>query len=563
VTTLPRTCEGCGAKPVATKMHRFCFNCEPGGPFEPPACKRCGATENYYSAGLCGSCHQCAPQPIRSCHDCLAWGVRRIHGGLCMACLTWRKKNPTISPCQVCRWERHVNGDLACRLCWRQAMASKRPRDPLDLIDRNRHGQQLFIADVDRISMVPPRVCPARPPRRSRRVHQLSLFDPPKRTWLARHGFDEPPNPTLATLLDTACADHARQHGWSKTSTQRTRWSLRALLGMLQHGDGPLSTSTVTAQFQGTGWPVRPVLAILSEVGMLDDDRVPAIDAWFQRQIVGLPPQITEELHAWFDVVCHGSATTPRSVPRQPILIRTRCYWALPTIRSWAEDGRQSLREISREDVLAALPSSGEDRARTAIGLRSIFRVLKANKLIFVNPTTRLDAGTLASREPLPVDVDRLRAILQSDDPARAALGALIIFHGLSKPDLCALRLTDIASSRLTIGDRTIPLAPAVRERIAAWLDHRNARWPTTANPHLFVNFRSATTLGPVGKQWLGLTLGVPVRALREDRILNEAHATQGDVRRLVDLFGLSANAAGRYTRTVDHPDLIDFDETR
>jgi hypothetical protein len=122
--------------------------------------------------------------------------------------------------------------------------------------------------------------------------------------------------------------------------------------------------------------------------------------------------------------------------------------------------------------------------------------------------------------------------------------------------------LTDISSSRLSVGDRTIPLAPAVCERIAAWLDHRNTRWPNTANPHLFVHYRSATNLGPVGAEWLRLTLGVPVRALREDRILNEAHATEGDVRRLVDLFGMSANAAGRYTRTVDHPDLLDFDET-
>jgi hypothetical protein len=354
----------------------------------------------------------------------------------------------------------------------------------------------------------------------------------------------------LAKLLDTACVDHAIQHGWSKTTTQRTRWSLRALLGVLQHRAGPLPTSTVIARMEGTGWPVRPVIAILDQVGMLDEDRTPAIETWFQRQVAGLPPQITAELQAWFR-------------PRQPGLIKTRCYWALPTIRSWAEDGRRSLREISREDVLAALPSSGNDRATTAIGLRSIFRVLKARKIIFINPTTRLDAGTVASREPLPIDDDQLREILQSDDPARAALGALIVFHGLSKSDLCALMLTDMSSSRLTIGDRTIPLAPAVCERIAAWLDHRNARWPNTANPHLFVHFRSAITLGPVGKQWLQLTLGVPVRALREDRILNEAHATGGDVRRIVDLFGMSANAAGRYTRTVDHPDLLEFDETR
>ena len=557
----PRNCEGCGTKPVATKTHRFCFSCEPGGPFEPPPCRRCGATDDYYSAGLCVRCHQWAPQPVTSCRDCLAWGVRRIHGGLCTACLTWRKKNPNVVRCRVCRRERHVNADHACRLCWRQAMASKRPREPLELLGRNQHGQQLFIANIGRISMVaPPHVAP-RPLRRSRRVRQLCLFDPPKRTWLLRHGFDEPPNPALAALLDVACVDHARQHGWSVTSTKRTRWSLRGLLGMLQHRDGPLSTSTVTARLQGTGWPVRPVLAILAEVGMLDDDQVPAIDTWFQRQVAGLPPQITEELGVWFDVVCHGSTSTPRSRPRQPILIRTRCYFALPTIRSWAESGRRSLREISREDVLAALPSSGNDRATTAIGLRSIFRVLKARKIVFVNPTFRLDAGTVASRDPLPIDVDRLREILESDDPARAALGALVIFHGLGKPDLCGLMLTDISSSRMSVGERTIPLAPPVRDRVAAWLDYRNARWPNTANPHLFVHYRSATGLGPVGAEWLRLTLGVPVRALREDRILNEAHATGGDVRRLGDLFGLSANAAGRYARTVDDPDLLDFDQ--
>ena len=558
----PRTCERCGTKPVATKTHRFCFSCEPGGPYEPPPCQRCGSTEDYYSAGLCVPCHQYAPQPVTSCRDCLAWGVRRIHGGLCRACLSWRKKNPRISYCRVCAGSRHVNADMACRLCWRQAMATKRPREPLDLLRRNRHGQQLFIADVGRISMVLPWHHEPRPPRHPRGVHQLSLFDPPKQTWLSGHGFGEPPNPVLAKLIDTVCVDHATQHGWSRSTTQRTRSSLRALLGMLQHRDGPLAARAVIARMEGTGWPIRPVFAILDEVGLLDDDRIPTIDLWFQREVAGLPPQITEELHAWFDVLRHGSTTTPRSVPRHPTLIKTRCYWGLPTIRSWAEDGRQSLREISRDDVLAALPSSGNGRATTAIGLRSIFRVLKARKIIFVNPTIRLNAGSFASREPLPIDVDRLRKILQSDDPARAALGALIIFHGLSKPDLCALMLADIRDSRLAIGDRTIPLAPAVRQRIAAWLDHRNTRWPNTANPHLFVHFRSATTLDPVGKQWLQLTLGLPVRALREDRILNEAHATRGDIRRLVDLFGMSANAAGRYTRTVDHPDLIDFDES-
>jgi hypothetical protein len=43
-------------------------------------------------------------------------------------------------------------------------------------------------------------------------------------------------------------------------------------------------------------------------------------------------------------------------------------------------------------------------------------------------------------------------------------------------------------------------------------------------------------------------TVGMPVRRIREDRILHEANATRGDVRRLCDLFGLSIKGAERYT---------------
>ncbi|MER5213640.1 hypothetical protein ABT063_24485 [Streptomyces sp. NPDC002838] len=49
------------------------------------------------------------------------------------------------------------------------------------------------------------------------------------------------------------------------------------------------------------------------------------------------------------------------------------------------------------------------------------------------------------------------------------------------------------------------------------------------------------------------MVVGIPAQALREDRILDEAQASQGDPRRIADLFGLTVNAAQRYTATVDH----------
>ncbi|MFC8127352.1 hypothetical protein [Streptomyces sp. NPDC057302] len=42
--------------------------------------------------------------------------------------------------------------------------------------------------------------------------------------------------------------------------------------------------------------------------------------------------------------------------------------------------------------------------------------------------------------------------------------------------------------------------------------------------------------------------LRINVQALREDRILQEIHATGGEIRRICDLFGLSITGALRYT---------------
>jgi hypothetical protein len=41
-------------------------------------------------------------------------------------------------------------------------------------------------------------------------------------------------------------------------------------------------------------------------------------------------------------------------------------------------------------------------------------------------------------------------------------------------------------------------------------------------------------------------------QTIRQDRILDEAHATRGDIRRLCDLFGFSTAGAYRYAATVD-----------
>ena len=55
----------------------------------------------------------------------------------------------------------------------------------------------------------------------------------------------------------------------------------------------------------------------------------------------------------------------------------------------------------------------------------------------------------------------------------------------------------------------------------------------------------------------------VKTRALREDRILQEIHATGGDIRRICDLFDLKVDTAMRYAATLGHPDLANQASSR
>jgi len=125
------------------------------------------------------------------------------------------------------------------------------------------------------------------------------------------------------------------------------------------------------------------------------------------------------------------------------------------------------------------------------------------------------------------------------------------------------LQLTDLRDGHLHLADRVIPLADAVRQRLAQWLDHRGTRWPTTHNPHLFINRTTALRLDKVSHGHISRTIGITPRKIREDRILHEALASHGDPRRLCDLFGLSTKAAQRYTAILEHPDLTEPPDQR
>lgn len=569
-------CQGCGAKPQAYHGRGWCYDCKPGNFGRPLPCRRCGSAEDYYTEGLCRLCHPFAPQPPDSCRDCLAWGVTRLRNWTCEACLGWRLRNPGTGDCISCHREVAINQHQACRLCWMQTLYNQAMYGlPRDVLAANRGGQQLWLANMrgyrngyrphrrreykrkrDQLKFHGDEPTPDRPTPPS--TSQPSLFDyDPVEDPARGYGYGEPPNTGLAIRLDRHAEEASQRHGWSEGQTRDTRIALRVLQAKHRIQAGPITFSQVHS-LVADQLRIRLVLAVLDDNQLFHDDRTPILEAWFDRQLVGLPQPMTDELRTWFTILRHGSSTPPRSHPRQPVTIKTRLIWALPTLRDWAATGHHSLREISRSHIDAVLPGGGNPRAKLGAALRSIFTTLKRRQVLFINPMAGISVGNPERRTPMPVDTNRIRTLFDSPDPTTSAITALIGIHGLRPGEACALQLLDVRDHRIHLADRTIPLAPATKTRLDAYLADRHERWPGSINPHFLVHSRSATTLEPVQVPWLTHKLGITASKLRQDRILVEVNAG-GDHRRICDFFGVSMETADFYVGTLNHPDLDDF----
>ncbi|MDA8285875.1 MAG: hypothetical protein M0Z42_21800, partial [Actinomycetota bacterium] len=414
-----------------------------------------------------------------------------------------------------------MNKRSICRLCWKNASGGPRQPDDrcLDPITPNRHGQQLFFADMVKARTVKSSFQLAEPaPLLLAPVshRQLVFFDMTADLSDGFAGMPAPKDTARAAGLDAFARDFAASRCWQYDHAWNVRAGIRLLLG-LQHTPGAPVTRSEADVLRQVHLPVRAIGEVLTAAGWWDDDRIPAIVRWYEAKVVDLPEPMTAELRTWFDVMLRGSETPPRRIARSEITTRLYITWALPILQAWAANGHPSLREIAHDDVLAALPEQGMPRAQACRALRSVFGLLRQRKVVFVDPTARIRAWVPSGGQPLPVDTDLVRHALNDPNPARAAVAALVCFHGLRMGDVRALQLGDLRDGRLRVGGRVVVLAEPVSTRLRAWIDNRDARWPGSPNPHLFIHFRSATRTEPVGRRWVKLTLGIPgsVQALR------------------------------------------------
>ncbi len=571
MTRPPARCFTCQVSRVAWVKPRvdYCYSCLPGGPFSAPACSKCGS-DAYFSEGLCEKCHPGGPSYRGSCRGCLAWGVYRVHNWHCWSCRWWQGHYP-LGDCIHCGRSTRICEQGVCRLCLDQARMLQEPGRGPDLLEANRYGQQLYFANMRFHVRKAPRLQPE-----SRRSQPTAIGRPPL-AWVQVPLFEQAFDPALlhecaATAgrhllgqcttdgdLIRFCSDvvrvHAAKHGWSNRQRNDVIRSLR-LVQLLQTTPGATVNATDVLQLSRYDGNVGSTLEVLAAAGLLIDDRVSHVERYFAGKTAHLPEPMKAQLEVWLEVMLGGSSRAPRRRPRAPQTARIHILGLTPVLQAWVDAGHESLAEITPADVLAALPIGGSRRYVAELGVRSLFTVLRARRVIFTNPTSRMRLMPMNRNVPLPLDTEAIRRALNSPDPAIALAVALVAFHALTAKQIAELKLTDIVDGRLVLGDRFIPLAAPVVVRLTAWLDHRGRTWPGSINPHLFVGRRSAPRLCPVGRQFPWSKTDLRPQALREDRILQEIHATGGDIRRICDLFGLSIAAAMRYAATLSHPDL-------
>ncbi|MCO4254229.1 hypothetical protein [Pseudarthrobacter cellobiosi] len=155
----------------------------------------------------------------------------------------------------------------------------------------------------------------------------------------------------------------------------------------------------------------------------------------------------------------------------------------------------------------------------------------------------------------MPLASAQLRDAINSANPARAALTAIVAFHGLKSGQLRKVQLTDIHRAPPS-GPAHHPTGQTGPDRLAVWLAYRKQCWPSTRNPHVFTSRRAALDRAPVGVQRITTSMGMTVQQAREDRILHELHAGGGDLRRICDMFGLLISGANRYSTVLAQPGL-------
>jgi integrase len=497
-----------------------------------------------------------------------------IYGaGVCLGCynFTAPSRGHALGRCGACRREQPLKTGY-CRLCWCQARYERDCATDLDArakmvmaphLPQVRH-HQLFLAGMTTRTAPPRRIERRRgekgrprkpaPPVAARPVErwvQPALFEVDRREYRAqavdlRTG-PAPDNPYLAWALHLAHAT-GEARGWSAVSRRAMQRTLVELLATHQAGE-MVRASHARPVALSHCISVIHVLDLLERMDVLEDDLPTSFDMWIEARTGELAPAIGADALAWARHLRYG---TPRSEPRAPATAYGYLAAILPALAEWSTRYHH-LREVTAEDVAGFHGRlTGHRRGMALSALRSLFRWAKTTRRIFANPARGL-RGSYKSQaiwQPLnQLTIDE--AVAACATPQSRLYLALAAIHGARPGHIRALRFEDLdlPARRITIGSIQRPLDEVTYRVLLAYLEHRRARYPGTANPHVLVSIQTALGLGTVSHTFI-LDLrqtNADHEQLRIDRRLDEALASGGDPAHLLAVFGGSEGTAVRY----------------
>jgi hypothetical protein len=528
--------------------------------------------------------------PAGQCPVCLGWGPLTQYT-CCAACSKWRRAFPGQAACLHCSRVTHVSRDGLCRPClmiirdgdpgW---ILRPRPGRPLQLgflltgvrlprassltLPANRKDKQApgGITTASRATQ-PSRPRPAQPVSPHLVNPAQGILFAARRDWsfLNAGELDQLPalTPAASALVDELDR-HARACGMDNGPRNNATKTLRILLAWLG-ADAPVHEADIRALSSRPSTAIRRVLQFLDDRGMIIPDPArqgTAVERTINHHIDALPDVIAGEVRQWVKVIRGEGRRAHQKLPFSSVRSYLNCFH--PVLAEWGQHVT-SLREITRDDVQAALGQHPGARAHNLLpALRSLFRALKREKIIFRDPTSGITLRTM-QKLPAPIPTDQLRGLIdRAGTPLAKVTVAMIAIHALGKKETTLLLLEDLDLSRGQLavrrptGTHTAYLDDLSRSLMTGWLRERHRCWPLTRNPHLLVTRHTAVdTAGPpIAHTVLDAIfgkLGLTPSQVRQDRILDEARHTADPVH-LMRVFGLSAHPAMKYIQAA-HPD--------
>jgi hypothetical protein len=527
--------------------------------------------------------------PVGQCPVCLGWGQMRQYT-CCAACSKWRRAFPGQAACLRCSRVTHVSRDGLCRPC----LLIIRDGDPGWILrpEPGRPLQVAFLLPGVRLPRASSLILPANrkdkqaagiaaarravQPRRPRPAQPVSphLIDPAQavlfdahRDWSFLNAGELDQLPALtpaASALVEELDRHARTGGWTSGSRNNATKTLRILLAWLG-ADAPVPEADVRALHARPSTTIRRVLRFLRDRGMVIPDpgrQGTAVERTIRQHIDALPGGIADEVRQWVKVVRGQGRRAHQELPFSSVRSYLNCF--CPVLADWGQHVT-SLREVTRDDVQAALGQRLGVTAHNLLpALRSLFRALKQERIIFRDPTRGVTLPAMR-RLPAPIPSDLLHGLIdRAGTPTAKVAVAMIAIHALGKKETTLLLLDDLdlPCGRLAVrrptGTHVVYLDELTRTHMAGWLRERHRCWPLTANPYLLVTSQTAAdTAGPpvaltvIDAIFAGL--GLPPSKVRQDRILDEARHTADPVH-LMRVFGLTAKPAMKYVQAA-HPE--------